>query len=155
MTQKLKVYVLLQVVFSCFSGAALFSIYIIDGTDEPVYVTYSLIVASVFWISVISKWIFVLLASYCRKKNFKKYSFSKKRVSFGIISFFKTKIGIVFDILLMLSVIAFLIMLICEMNKIWQIIPVLTVLYTSLNLHSIFNGINYRILLKLMGEKKL
>ena len=148
--KRLNVYIILQILCVLIGGISVFSIYLIDDFDESLYGLYSIIIGLLFWISVLFEIVFSLLAFNCSKKMDKKYSIGEKTV--GVISFFKTKSGTVSDILLILSLVMLMLLFVFGITKISLVISVLTVLYISFNLHCIFNGINYRVLLK-MEEK--
>ena len=99
---------------------------------------FSYMVGIMFWIGLI-----IGLISTFRLGNIRKKSGYFKHSIPGILCFFKTKTGKVFDIMMLASLALFIAarLMLTEHDWIWLFM--LSVLMFSLTMHSIFNGKNY------------
>lgn len=135
---KCRFYAKLSLFFSVISSLPIL-LCILNPKSDKDERTVIFITSAVFWAGLIAEQAFIWLANFQRKK----LSDNKKGGYPGIISFFKTKVGKVSDIILIISVIAFIIMSTAEIsvNVVQFIILFLIVL--SFRFHCITNGKNY------------
>ena len=136
-----KSYVLIALVFSVISSIAILLCIITpvkDKTEQILVYTTSII----FWLGLILEQIFIWMADAVRKKEVGKKEKNKKSYP-GIISFFKTKLGKISDILLILSLITYVIMLITEFGVYFSQYIALFLIVLSFRFHCIANGKNY------------
>lgn len=101
-----------------------------------------IILGMIFWLSFINAYISLFLANRVRK-SITTGKQVKGRI--GLFRFFSNRLGIVADILLLLSVVIFIISLFTPMANHWIIYIFLFFIVLSLNLHCIFNGKIYDI----------
>jgi hypothetical protein len=140
---------------------ALFSIVFLgvgnDGTTGSAVKNNA--VALLFWISLITAQAAFWTANSKRRKMEKNMKEKKdrkagkeKKGGMGLFSFFRNIPAAVFDLLLILSVIMILVITAMRINSNLPVIGTVSLLYLSVNLHSVFNGRNYRFLKKTMKE---
>lgn len=79
--------------------------------------------------------------SICRK-SIKKSQKSKAK-NIGVISFMKTSAGKIADGIFIISALIFVVLLFKNVTGSTEIIPVLSVLFMSFQMHCLYNGTNY------------
>ncbi len=138
------------------STCSLFSITFLQWfQNKDIYQFISIIIALLFWGGLLSELILVGVTSFDRKCV--KLNKNQKKMKIGLISFIKTPVGRIADILFLISAMIFMIQLCLNVSDVKSVIPVLSVLYLSFHMHCLYNGINYRILrvnLKRNKERK-
>lgn len=109
-----------------------------NDKDERILI---FIASAIFWLGLIFEQLFIWLANFQRKKQTGE---KNQKVSHpGVISFFKSRLGRVSDITLIISVIAFIIMSAAEMSANVVQFIVLFFIVLSFRFHCITNGKNY------------
>lgn len=107
---------------------------------------FAYVVPIIFWGSVLSEGICLLKINSLRKqimllRAFKEKKAFQKRI--GLISFFKNKEALIIDVVLFVSAVAEAIFSILQLRSEWLHIVCISIIFMSLNLHGILNGINY------------
>lgn len=109
-------------------------------------------IAVIFWSSLILEMILIMLLGFDRKRL--EHKPKVKSMGLGLISFFKTPIGKMADMMLVCSLFVLLVAICFNVNDRKLVIPVLSVLYLSMHLHCIYNGRNYRFLRAYLKHNK-
>ncbi len=114
------------------------------------------IMAAVFWLCVILElWMTRLCSSERRWLELRKVrSRSLSQVNPGVVSFLKTREGMIADIVMFASLIAVIVIAWTQVRNQWLILSCVSVLYLSFNLHCLLNGKNYRYIKLLSNYKK-
>jgi len=131
----------------CFiSGLALLLTPVADPDSSGFIKVFSICLAILFWIGVISE---IFLFNLANKKRLKIEEEIKKRngrvltgMSIGLISFFKYPEGTVFDVAVFVTAVAFVLTIVFNAND-WLFSCSLALLYISINSHCFFNGKNF------------
>lgn len=152
----MKQHFIISNIFVIISTCSLFSITFLHWfQNKDIYQFISIIIALLFWGGLLAELILVGVTSFDRKCV--KLNKNQKKMKIGLISFIKTPVGRIADILLLISAVIFMIQLYLDVNGAKSVIPVLSVMYLSFNMHCLYNGRNYRLLrvnLKRNKERK-
>ena len=137
--RKHRSFLMISVLFSCFSSAAILAIpYGIKKDADWV----SIAISVVFWSGLILEQVFFWMANATLKKMLPAIQL-RYRPKIGLISLFATGKGSIADIMFAVALIAFLILTISGIGKeIGQCIT-LFLLVLSFRLHCILNGKNF------------
>ena len=105
------------------------------------------IVATLFWVGIISNIVFLIFTNRQRKLIERKLNSknleAEKTNGIGCFLFFKNKSATVCDIVLFLSAIAIAVFTILKVDSAYLICLCLGILFLSFGAHSYFNGKNY------------
>lgn len=139
-------YLLIEISLFLSSSIGLFLSQFIIKSSGQTNRLIAVISGTLFWIGLILAIIFSL---YLNKITINKNNDNK----IVLIKFFSNKPAIVFDVLLIVSFIAFVIcMIVNRMSNIAIII--FCILIFSLEMHCVFNGKNYKYIISKLEEKK-
>lgn len=139
-------YLLIEISLFLSSSIGLFLSQFIIKSSGQTNRLIAVISGTLFWIGLILAIIFSL---YLNKITINKNNDNK----IALIKFFSNKPAIVFDVLLIVSFIAFVIcMIVNRMSNIAIII--FCIFIFSLEMHCVFNGKNYKYIISKLEEKK-
>ena len=139
--EKSGLYVLLSLIFSAVSSGAVL-LCIMNPTKDAAEQALIYSASSIFWAGLILEQIFIWMANAKRKKTADKNE-KKDKSRPGIISFFKTRLGKISDIVFILSFITYIIMLVTEVGIDFSQYVILFLIVLSFRFHCISNGKNY------------
>lgn len=113
------------------------------------------LVGLTFYIGAIGGYVSIVIAGVLRKKHLSILKEKRKtnKDKLGLVSFFSNLPALIFDILMLISIIAFCV--VCLLGYLDIHIPfiVLSIMVLSINMHCLFNGRIYRsIQIKVKGE---
>lgn len=123
--------------------------------NQGIYQFVSIIIALLFWSGLLAELMLISITSFDRKR-LKLYQ-NQKKMKIGLISFIKTPVGKIADVLLLISAMILMIQFCLNIGDIKSVIPVLSLLYLSFHMHCLYNGRNYQLLrvnLKRNKERK-
>lgn len=114
------------------------------------------IMAAAFWLCVILElWMTRMCSSERRWLERRKVrSRSLAQANPGVVSFLKTREGMIADIVMFASLIAVIVIAWTQVKNQWLILGCVSVLYLSFNMHCLLNGKNYRYIKLLSNYKK-
>ena len=114
------------------------------------------IMAATFWLCVILELWMTRMCSSERKwlERRKVRSRTLTQAYPGIISFIKTREGLIADVIMFVSLIAVIVIAWIQVGSQWVILSCVSVLYLSFNMHCLLNGKNYRYIKLLSNYKK-
>lgn len=139
-------YLLIEISLFLSSSIGLFLSQFIIKSSGQTNRLIAVISGTLFWIGLILAIIFSL---YLNKITINKNNDNK----IALIKFFSNKPAIVFDVLLIVSFIAFVICMI--VNRMSNIaITIFCIFIFSLEMHCVFNGKNYKYIISKLEEKK-
>lgn len=113
-----------------------------------------IIIASLFWGSILVQIILILRANLIRKNFEKSLKIKKSKDKISLISFFETPIGKISDIIFVISALMLLMLLFLNVSNSKFIILTLSILYLSFNCHLLYNSKNYKYIKKYYNRKK-
>lgn len=139
-------YLLIEISMFLLSDIGLFLSQFVIKSGGQTNRIIAIISGVLFWIGLIIAIVFGLLQN---KTTTNKDSNNK----IGLISFFSNKPAFVFDVILIVSFIAFVICLI--INKVSNIATIIfSIFIFSFEMHCVFNGKNYKYIISKLEEKK-
>ena len=113
------------------------------------------IMAAVFWLCILLElWMIRMCSSerrWLEQRKVRSRSLAKSNP--GVVSFLKTREGMIADIVMFASLIAVIAITWTQVKSQWLILSCVSVLYLSFNMHCLLNGKNYRYI-KLLGNYK-
>ena len=147
---------LLAIAFAVLTSLALAMIPLGNIFTEGAEKKISLIIAAIFWISLILEQIFFWVANAGRKKIQKKAFGGRKLVkpALGLISFGCNKEGRIADIVFFTTFAATICLIIFQVQSLWLVTSVLSLFLLSFTFHCIFNGTTYRYIKAFQNIKK-
>lgn len=139
-------YLNLSILFVGISGAAFVLIPLCSGLGQKAEQLATVLVAGLFWSSLILWQVFFWKADSCRKnhqKSDKPRRIYKKR-PVGALAFGSNREAMVCDAILGGAAVLTAVLLLLNVKQAWIVIPCVTVLYVSFCLHCLFNGTTYQ-----------
>ena len=134
--RKMIIFLLLSVVLLFIGSASIVFMPLSSNISNAEFKLPVIINGLVFWISFIFGYLSLALAnSQCKKINCEKV----KRKA-GLFCFFSNRYAKVFDVLMVVSFIALVLMMIFGKTLYYVIFIILALLVFSINMHCIFNG---------------
>lgn len=126
----------------------------LEGTGPQKVWAY--IMAAAFWLCVILELLMIRKCSSERKwlERRKVRSRTLTQANLGVVSFLKTREGLIADIVMFASLIAVIVVVWTQVKSQWLILSCVSVLYLSFNMHCLLNGKNYRYIKLLSNYKK-
>lgn len=114
------------------------------------------IMAAAFWLCVILELRMVRMCNSERRRLERRKVRSRMltQAGPGVISFMKTREGLVADVIMFASLIAVIAIAWTQVKSQWLILSCVSVLYLSFNMHCLLNGKNYRYIKLLSNYKK-
>ena len=114
------------------------------------------IISAVFWLCVILE---LWMVRMCNSERLwlerrKVRSRMLAQAGPGVISFIKTREGLIADVIMFVSLIAVIVIAWIQVRSQWVILSCVSVLYLSFNMHCLLNGKNYRYIKLLSNYKK-
>lgn len=114
------------------------------------------IMSAVFWLCVILE---LWMVRMCNSERLwlerrKVRSRMLAQAGPGVISFIKTREGLIADVIMFVSLIAVIVIAWIQVRSQWVILSCVSVLYLSFNMHCLLNGKNYRYIKLLSNYKK-
>ena len=114
------------------------------------------IISAVFWLCVILE---LWMVRMCNSERLwlerrKVRSRMLDQAGPGVISFIKTREGLIADVIMFVSLIAVIVIAWTQVRSQWAILSCVSVLYLSFNMHCLLNGKNYRYIKLLSNYKK-
>lgn len=154
--QRISRQLLLTMVFAVLTSLALAIIPLGNIFSKGAEKKVSLIIAAIFWISLILEQVFFWAANAGRKKIQKKAFGGRKLVkpALGLISFGCNQEGRIADIVFFTTFIATICLIIFQVQSRWLVTSVLALFLLSLTFHCIFNGTTYRYIKAFQNIKK-
>ena len=146
MLQRIFRYITLSIILAIMASILLILIPASTVFGEKTGSVISIVLAAMFWISLVLEQIFFWLADTGRKKFLKRFFTGRKIVnpSIGIISFGCNKEARVSDLAFFAALITTVCLIVFQAQNQWLICGALSVLLLSFTFHCIFNGITYR-----------
>ena len=128
--KKLNIFKLKMCLFVFFLAIVSFSVILMpfnvdDNTMIPPWISGAL-----FWFGVIGVFTIVVIINIKRKRNSEFYKNSEKVKQLGLICFFQNRAAIVFDILMFISIIAFIILIVMGSNYYFEFICLSVFIFT-------------------------
>lgn len=141
----------LSMVFSLLSSSAiLISMMDVSGSKEFAFVMAA---SSIFWIGLILEQFFFWRSAGMRKNIMANAPPTRITYTVGIISFCKTKIGSIADLVLVISLISYIVLVIGNWGTdVLQFIFLFLIVF-SFRFHCLANGKNYRYLLYMQRRR--
>ena len=114
------------------------------------------IISAVFWLCVILELWMIRMCNSERLwlERHKVRSRMLAQAGPGVISFIKTREGLIADVIMFVSLIAVIVIAWIQVRSQWVILSCVSVLYLSFNMHCLLNGKNYRYIKLLSNYKK-
>lgn len=139
-------YLNLSILFVGISGAAFLLVPLCSGMGKKPEQLVTILVAGLFWSSLILSQMFFWKADSCRKKHQKTQKSRRrhKKRSVGALAFGSNTEALVCDAILGGTVVLTAVLLLLNVKQAWIVIPCVTVLYVSFYLHCLFNGTTYQ-----------
>ncbi len=137
--QKPKLYFYISTMFVVVAAVMLVLIQFVEVDGTKFQMVFPMVIAAVFWLSVICSQVFMCLVNISRKKA--KYNDDSK---IGLISFFKNKEAMVADIALMVFAVEVVLLFIFKVNSGFIVTVSVALLFLSFFMHCYLNGKNYR-----------
>ena len=114
------------------------------------------IISAVFWLCVILE---LWMVRMCNSERLwlerrKVRSRMLAQAGPGVISFIKTREGLIADVIMFVSLIAVIVIAWIQVRSQWVILSCVSVLYLSFNMHCLLNGKNYRYIKLFSNYKK-
>lgn len=123
------------------------------GSDFQRIIAY--IIGIVFWLGIIVGYCLFIIVARTRKKSKKQKLLPKtENIRIGVLSFFKTFPGMIADIVCAISVVALIITVVFGNSSTWIVYVLVSVLIFSIQMHGIFNGINFVYIKSYKKEEK-
>lgn len=154
MKEKIKRMSLLFLLAVAAMCAGSFSLSVIPlAIEENIFMQYAIGVA--FWLFHVAAYVILFFVGRTRKEILLSRK-SRRRVSTGIgaISFMKTRLGIVFDLLAGISLLLLVVLGVLGKDYEWWYYLLISTTLLTLQLHGMFNGKNYRNLIQFKKERQ-
>ena len=147
MAQKHKNLFKSSILCSVIGAVTLFSIVFLKKIEhDNIKQLVSYLIGGVFWLSMLIKIFLIILMGKLRKKSGLHEKINSVQLHIGLVSFFKTKEGIVSDVILGISLLLTMFLVILKVNYQILVMMTISILYLSFDLHCFFNGTNFRMI---------
>lgn len=126
----------------------------LEGTSAQKIGAY--IMAAAFWLCILLELWMTRICSSKRRRLEQRAVRSRllAKSNPGVISFLKTREGMIADITMFASLIAVIVITRTQVKSQWLVLSCVSVLYLSFNMHCLLNGKNYRYIKLLSNYKK-
>lgn len=126
----------------------------LEGTSAQKIGAY--IMAAAFWLCILLELWMTRICSSKRRRLEQREVRSRllAKSNPGVISFLKTREGMIADITMFASLIAVIVITRTQVKSQWLVLSCVSVLYLSFNMHCLLNGKNYRYIKLLSNYKK-
>lgn len=126
----------------------------LEGTGAQKIGAY--IMAAAFWLCILLELWMTRICSSKRRRLEQREVRSRllAKSNPGVISFLKTREGMIADITMFASLIAVIVITWTQVKSQWLVLGCVSVLYLSFNMHCLLNGKNYRYIKLLSNYKK-
>lgn len=153
---QINLYFLISILLAAISAVLILCIPLVSLEGTGIQKIGAYIIAAAFWLCVILELWMTRLCSSERKwlERRKVRSRSLSQANHGVISFLKTREGMISDIVMFVSLIAVIVIAWTQAKNQWLILSCVSVLYFSFNMHCLLNGKNYRYIKLLRNYKK-
>lgn len=153
---KICLYFLISIVLAVIPAALVLCISQVSLENTEAQKIEAYILAAAFWLCVILELGIAWLCSSERKRleQRKIRSSALTQAGPGVISFMKTREGLIADVIMFASLIAVIVIAWTQVRSQWLILSCVSVLYLSFNMHCLLNGKNYRYIKLLSNYKK-
>lgn len=148
--KKMIICIMLSIVFLSIGSLSFIFMPLSSRSSNTEFRLPVIINGAVFWISFICGYLTLILAN----KQCKKINGSISTGKVGLFRFFSNKYAIVFDMLMIISFIALILMAIFGKSHYYIIFFILAILVLSINMHCIFNGRVVRTIIYKNEERK-
>ncbi len=129
---KLKKQELISILAFVFSAASFMLFYFVDYQKNNFTKALGYLLPAIFWLGLIIAVVMQILISLKSKMEV-----TKNKI--GVVSFFKNKYAVVFDVLMIVSIIITLILLVKHVNN-FIVFLIISLLIVSFEMHCILNG---------------
>lgn len=129
---KLKKQELISILAFVFSSASFMLFYFVDYQKNNFTKALGYLLPAIFWLGLIIAVVMQILISLKLKMEV-----TKNKI--GVVSFFKNKYAVVFDVLMIVSIIITLILLVKHVNN-FIVFLIISLLIISFEMHCILNG---------------
>lgn len=153
---QINLYFLISILLAAIPAVLILCIPLVSLEGTGIQKLGAYIMAAVFWLCVILElWMTRLCSSERRWLERRKVrSRSLSQANPGVVSFLKTREGMIADFVMFASLIAVIVIAWTQVRNQWLILSCVSVLYLSFNLHCLLNGRNYRYIKLLSNYKK-
>lgn len=137
----------LSILCSIMGAMILFSIvFLKEIKSDNIRQLISYLIGGVFWLGTLIKIFLIILMNNLRKESGLHAKVNSGGLHIGLVSFFKTKEGIMADVMLGISLFLTLFLVILKVNYQILVMMTISILYLSFDFHCFFNGMNFRMI---------